>query len=56
MFNDKTKSYVYIIVNKLNEFPNAANKPSGNTEVIKIDALKGNIVEKFDGYYGLIIR
>lgn len=56
MYNDKTNSYVYIVHNKLNEKPNSANKPSGNTEVIKVDAITGNIVEKFDGYYGLIIR
>jgi len=56
MYNDKTNSYVYIVYNKLNEKPNSANKPSGNTEVIKVDAITGNIVEKFDGYYGLIIR
>lgn len=56
MYNEKSKSYVYIIFNKLNEIPNSANQPSGSTEVIKVDAITGKIVERFDGIYGLIIR
>ena len=55
-FDIKLKLYVYIITNKLNEYKNSAGKPSGNTEVIKINAENGNIAETFDGYYGLIIR
>ena len=45
-----------LLINKINEFKNAVNKPSGNTEVLKINAETGKILEKFDGYYGLIIR
>ncbi|MGA9212831.1 hypothetical protein [Kaistella sp.] len=57
LFFDKNQNaYVYMIINKLNEYKNFANKPAGNTEVIKINAENGKIVEKFDGYYGLIIR
>ncbi|WP_313100149.1 hypothetical protein [Epilithonimonas sp.] len=55
-YDYKIKLYVYMITNKLNEYKNAADKPSGNTEVIKINAENGKIVETFDGYYGLIIR
>ena len=56
MFNEKSKSWVFLVINKLNEVQNIHNKPSGNTEVIKVDAVTGEIIEKFDGYYGLIIR
>ena len=55
-FDEKFNSYVYVVINKLNEFKNADNKPCGNTEVLKINAETGKILEKFDGYYGLIIR
>lgn len=55
-FDIKLKLYVYMITNKLNEYQNSAGKPSGNTEVIKINAENGKIAETFDGYYGLIIR
>jgi len=55
-FDNKLKLYVYMITNKLNEYKNSADRPSGNTEIIKINAENGKIAETFDGYYGLIIR
>ena len=55
-FDEKLNSYIYLVINKLNEFKNSVNEPAGNTEGLKINAETGKIVESFDGYYGLIIR
>ncbi len=55
-FDYKLNSYIYLVINKLNEFKNSANEPAGRTEVLKINAKTGEIAERFDGYYGLIIR
>lgn len=55
-FDEKKGKYIYYSINKLTKSKNANGKDSGETEIIEIDALNGEVLSIKKGYYGIIIR
>lgn len=51
-FDSKAKLYVYEIWNKITESIDDDGKKHGALEIMKIDALSGEVLEKASGYYG----
>jgi len=55
-FDEKKGKYIYFSINKITKSKNANGKDCGETEIIEIDALSGEVLSLEKGYYGLIIR
>jgi hypothetical protein len=55
-YSDQYKLYTYLIINVLTKTKNQIGQDAGETEVIRLDAINGKLVERFDGAYGIIIR
>lgn len=55
MFYDKEKVYVYEIWNKITENVEYDGKKHGKLEILKVNALTGQLLEKTNGYYGKIL-
>jgi len=55
-FDDKSAKYLYYSVNKITKTKNQNGQDTGETEIIRIDAITGKIVSLEKGHYGLIIR
>lgn len=56
MFNKETNSYNYRVENVLTKSKNITGKDTGKTEVLIIDAISGEIIDRKEGVYGIIIR
>ncbi|MQP53678.1 MULTISPECIES: hypothetical protein [unclassified Flavobacterium] len=56
IFNKETNSYVYRVENVLTKSKNIIGKDTGKTEVLIINSLSGEIIERLEGLYGIIIR
>ncbi|MES2543782.1 MAG: hypothetical protein V4548_02775 [Bacteroidota bacterium] len=54
-FIGKFEKYTYSIYNKTTKFKNSNGKDAGKMEILEIDAITGEILEKSDGYYGLMM-
>ena len=54
-FDSKEKVYVYEIWNKVTENTEYDGKKHGKLEIIRINALTGQILENTNGYYGKIL-
>ena len=55
-FDEKKAKYIYYAINKITKSKNANGSDCGETEIIEIDALNGEVLSLEKGYYGLIIR
>ena len=55
-FDEKRAKYIYYSINKVTKTKNAYGKDCGETEIIEIDALNGEVLSLEKGYYGIIIR
>jgi hypothetical protein len=55
-YSDSLNLYTYNVTNVLTKGKNQFGKDAGQTEVVILNAVSGELVEKFDGTYGLIIR
>ena len=55
-FDEKKEKYIYYSINKLTKIKNANGKDCGETEILEIDALTGNLESLTKGYYGILIR
>lgn|SRR5690606_5681533 len=55
-FNKDYKKYTYSIGNVLTKSKNSIGKDTGEIEMIIIDAISGNFLERNDIVYGVIIR
>ena len=55
-YNESFKTYTYLITNKLTKTKNQFGENSGQTEVVRIDAINGKLLERYNGSYGVIIR
>jgi hypothetical protein len=55
-FDEKKSKYIYYSINKLTKTKNTNGKDSGETEIITIDALNGDLISIEKGYYVIIIR
>lgn len=54
-FDSKEKVYVYEIWNKVTEFTEYDGKKHGKLEIIRINALTGQMLDNASGYYGKIL-
>jgi hypothetical protein len=55
-YSESYKRYTYSIMNKLTKTKNQMGKDAGQAENVRIDAITGELLERFDSPYGLIIR
>lgn len=55
-YSDSLNFYTYNVTKVLTKGKNQLGKDAGQTEVVILNAVSGELVEKFDGAYGLIIR
>ena len=55
-FDEKKTKYIYYSINKITKSKNANGSDCGETEIIEIDALTGEVLSLGKGYYGLMIR
>ena len=55
-FDEKSSKYLYYSINKVTKTKNENGQDAGETEIIGIDAITGEVVSLQKGYYGLIIR
>jgi hypothetical protein len=56
IFNKETNSYVYRVENVITKSKNITGKDTGKTEVLIINSLSGEIIERIGGLYGIILR
>lgn len=56
IFDEKRENYIYRVISKVSKTNNSAGKEAGETEIVEIDALNGDLINISKGYYGLIIR
>jgi hypothetical protein len=55
-YSESFKRYTYTITNKLTKTKNQMDKDAGQSENVRIDAITGELLERFDSPYGVIIR
>ncbi|NHM02847.1 hypothetical protein [Flavobacterium difficile] len=55
-FDEKKGKHIYYSINKVTKSKNAYGQDCGETEIIEIDAISGEVLSLIKGYYGLIIR
>jgi hypothetical protein len=55
-YSESFKRYTYTIMNKLTKTKNQMGKDAGQAENVRIDAITGVLLERFDSPYGVIIR
>lgn len=55
-FDEKKGKYIYFSINKVTKTKNANGKDCGETEIVEIDALNGELLSLEKGSYGIIIR
>jgi hypothetical protein len=55
-YSESFKRYTYTIMNKLTKTKNQMGKDAGQAENVRIDAITGELLERFDSPYGVIIR
>src|SRR5687768_1562712 len=55
-YSDSLNFYTYDVTNVLTKSKNQFGKDAGQTEVVILNAVSGELIEKFKAAYGLIIR
>ena len=55
-YNKDFELYIYELVNVLTKTKNQLGRDAGVTEVVRLNAKTGELIDRFDGAYGIIIR